>query len=239
MILVRKRNLYILVTLVFLLLVSGEVRYFLALKSVNLVTNLEVKYELENFIFAFIVLTIIVYSFLIYFVRASMNVLKSLDRMIDLSEYGKQDIGAHLKRLGSLGDKIDYLLYHFKELSKMKSLKISSLSGISGLLIEKNSMPLFLLNRHGNVVDCSDELLSVMGIDKNMIVKQNANNIFKDMDYEELFFDLERSRNFITREHAEVEVNGKKIKGKVDFYPIINAENQISHVIGILGSRTG
>jgi hypothetical protein len=185
------------------------------------------------------VLTIIVYSFLIYFLRASMNVLKSLDRMIDLSEYGKQDIGAHLKKLGNLGDKIEYLLHHFRELSEMKSLKISSLSGISGLLIEKNSMPLFLLNRHGNVVDCSDELLSVIGIDKDMIIKQNANNIFKDMDYEELFFDLENARNFITRKDAEIEINGKKAKGKVEFYPIVNAEDQISHIIGILEKGRG
>ena len=237
MMLVKRAYLYVLVTLVFILLVSGEVRYFLALKSVNLVHTLELKYELENFIFAFIILTIIVYSFLIYFMRASTNVYKRLDRMIELSEYGKQDISEHLKRLGRLGEKIGYLLHHFRELNDMKSLKISSLSGISGLLVEKNSMPLFLLNRHGNVVDCSDRLLHIMKIDRDMIVKQNASELFKNMDYEELFFDLERARTFIMKKNAEIEVNNKKIKRDVNFYPILNAEDQISHIIGIFESK--
>ncbi len=234
MILVKKRHLYILVTLVCILLVFGEVRFFRALKSVNLAVNMEVKYEMESFIFNSIVLTLAVYLFLVYFMRKSSNVLKRLDKMIELSEYGKYDISGHLQKLGRLGKKIEYLLYHFRELSDMKTLKISSLSGINDLLIRNNEQPLFLLNRHGNVVNCSDPFLTLFRAKKDAIMKRNINELFKDVNYEEFFFELEKARDHVIKEDVTIEINGSRHQYKVDFYSIVNAKGDISHIVGVL-----
>jgi PAS domain-containing protein len=236
MILVKKINLYILVALVCVFLVSGEVRFFLAVKSVHLPSNLEFKYEVESFIFASIVLTIIVALFLIYFMRKSRNVFKSLDKIIDLSAYGEHDISGHLKQLGLLGTKINYLLYNLKDLNEKKSLRISSLSGINDLLIKKNEAPIFLLNRHGNIVNCSDRLLSMMGLSKDDIIKRNINLMFKDINYEETFFELERAprRQLVLKRDVTAQIAARIKKYRAEFYPITNAKNQISHIVGIL-----
>ena len=103
MIIVKKRNLYILAFLVCLLLILGELRFFFALERANLSANLQIKYEIESFIFASIVFALIVFLFLVYFVRASNNILKILDKLIEISDYGEHDISSHLKRLGKCG----------------------------------------------------------------------------------------------------------------------------------------
>ncbi|MFC1480148.1 PAS domain-containing protein [Candidatus Omnitrophota bacterium] len=232
MILVKKSNLYILTTLISALLVFGEIKFFMAIKSVNLPANLDFKYEVENFVFASIVLTLIVGLFLVYFIRKSHNIFKRLDMMIELSEYGKHDISAHLKQLGRLGEKINYLLYNLNDLNDKRSLRISSLSRISSLLIEKNSAAVFLLNRHGNTTDCSDHLLSMLGIDRSAVIKQNVNKLFKDINYNELFFELEKKRSIIIKEDVVAEINAQATKHRVHFYPIVNSNDQISHIIG-------
>ena len=233
MILIKKIYLFILAALVIVLLVYGEIRFFLTLESVRLSHNLQVKYEVENFIFASIVLALAVGLFLIFFIKKSDNVLKRLDKMIDLSEYGKYDISGHLKRLGQLGEKIRLILRRSEELSYMKSLKISSQTNIVDLLIEKYKAPLFLLNRHGNLVDCSKEFLDMMNTERNIIIKKGFNEIFKEMSYEDLFFDIEKVRDHITKKGATAEFGDVKKRLDLNLYPIANAEGQISHIIVI------
>jgi transcriptional regulator with PAS, ATPase and Fis domain len=153
--------------------------------------------------------------------------------MIELSEYGKYDISGHLKKLGRLGEKIKLLLYRSDELNEMKSLRISSQSGIIDLLTEKYKAPLFLLNRHGNVVNCSKEFLDMMNTERNAIIKKGFNEIFREMSYEDLFFDIEKVRDHITKKEAVAELGGTRKKLDLELYPIANSEGQISHIIGI------
>ncbi|MFH1996111.1 MAG: PAS domain-containing protein [Candidatus Omnitrophota bacterium] len=234
MILVKRSNLLILSALIGALLVMGELRFFFALKSVDLSGNLQVKYEIESFIFASVVFTLIVALFFIYFLRRSMNILKTLDKMIEISEFGEHDISAHLKQLGRFGEKIASLLFHFKELNDMKSLKISSLACIGAILIEKNDAPLFLLNRHGNIVNCSERLLSMLNVTRGRLIKSEMRSLFKNMNYEELFFDLEKSRAVTRKTGIVTDAEGNETRHSVDLYPVANAEGLLSHIIGIV-----
>ncbi len=225
MIIIKKTSLYIVTALVLLLLVAGELRFFLAIQSIETHTNLDFKYEVESFIFASIVLTLVVVLFLVYFIRKSENILKRLDKMIELSEYGKHDISAHLKKIGKLGNKVEYLLYHYKRLNEMKSLKISSLSGMTGFLVARCEAPLFVLDRSGIVQNCSDGLSSELKTEKKVIIGSRLSVLFKDTDPEELFFDLEKSRVPVTKESM-----GRTIV----YYPIMNSENEVANVIGVI-----
>lgn len=233
MILVKKKYLYTLVTLVCILLVFGEIRFFLALKSVNLAANLAVKYEVENFIFASIVLTMIVYLFLVFFMRKSDNVLKRLDKMIELSEYGEHDISTHLKKLDTLGRKIEDLLHYFKDLNEMKTLKISSLSSIVNLLMQQSTAPVFLFNRHGDMVNCSDSFLAELGATREAIMCLNVNRIVKGASSSDLFIEVEEKGKSVVREEVAMEIDGNPLTRTVELHPIINAEGNISHIAGI------
>jgi len=236
MILVKRRNLYILITLICFLLILGELRFFHALSSVELSGNLAVKYQVESFIFASVILTLVVYLFLVYFMRQSDNVMKRLDKMIELSGYGEHDISMHLKKLGKFGKKIDHLIYNIKALNDMKSLKISSLAGIKNLLIQKNSAPLFLLNRHGNIAECSDAMLKLVSAKREEVIKRNFDELFRGVKYEELFFDLEKIRERNMTKSVVLDIGGRSHEYNTKFYAIDNANGEISHIVGVFGS---
>ncbi|MBT8491124.1 MAG: PAS domain-containing protein [Deltaproteobacteria bacterium] len=234
MILIKKKHLYTLVILVCILLVFGEVRFFLALKSVNLAANLEVKYEVESFIFASIVMILIVYLFLVFFMRRSDNVLKRLDKMIELSEYGEYDISAHLKKLDMLGQKIENLLYYFKDLNEMKTLRISSLSAIVNLLMQQSTAPVFLFNRHGDMVNCSDSFLVALGAPREAVMNLNVNSILKGASSADFFIDVEDKRTSVVREEVAMEIDGNSLTRTMELHPVVNAKGDISHIAGIL-----
>jgi len=237
MILVRKKYLYVLVCLFFLLLVFGEIKFFFALRSINLKANLDVKYEIESFIFASIVFVLIVYLFLMNFIRTSENILKKLDKLIELSRYGKYDISMQLKQMGILGLKVNYLILSLNRLSGMKSLKISSLAGINDFLIAGSSKLLFLLDHRGNILNCSDRLLGSMKIRKKRIVDQDLRELFRNIDSEELLFGIRKNRGTVVREGLPVKMEGREQRRKVVFYPIANTGNEVSHVIGVIAEE--
>ena len=234
MILVRKKYLYILTILFCVLLVFGEVKFFFAIHKAKLADSLDIKYQVENFIFASVLLVLIVYLFLVNFIKTSTNVLKKMDKMIELSDYGKHDIGAHLKEIGPLGDKVKYLLFYLNQMNDMKSLKISSLANMNEFLVQKTDETLFLLDYKGEITDCSDKLTKKLDVKKENFTGKMADEIFDNITADEVFRELERSRTCVTKEGVKMKTGHPGKPVKVIFYPVFNAENTISHIIGII-----
>ena len=234
MILVKRKHLYILTILFCILLVFGEIKYFFALKSVNLTTNMAIKYEVENFIFAAVVLVLIVFMFLVNFMRKSDNVLKKMDKMIELSEYGKHNIEGHLDKLGELGKKVNYLTFYLKNLNDMKTLKISSLSNMNGILMDRSKEKVFTVDSHGIITACNKQLAEFMNINKSSVVNHAVEDFFTDLHLEQLFFDLKKEYGSITKEKLVLKINGKEKVHRVIFYPVLNANNEVSNAIGII-----
>ncbi|MEA3489818.1 MAG: PAS domain-containing protein [Candidatus Omnitrophota bacterium] len=234
MILVKKKYLYVLTVLLCIIVIFGEIRYFHAIESANLTADLDIKYEVENFIFAAIVLFIIVFVFLINFVRASRNILKKLDKMIEVSEYGKYDISSHLNEMGKFGSRIKYLLYYQNNLNEMKSLKISSLSGLNNFLLGKIEKMLFIADYSGNIINCSDCLPRRLEIAKENIIGQDINELFSDVRSEGLFAGLNKKRNPLAIDDLRMKINEKERKCGVTFHPIFNANNEVSHIVGVI-----
>lgn len=235
MILVRKRYLFILTLLFCVILVFGEVKFFMALKSIQTHINMELKYELENFIFAFIVLLLIVFLFYINFIRLNSNILKRLDKMIEISEYGKHDIGPHLEAMGELGKKVNYLIFHFKNLNKMRALKISSLSKINNFLLEKIPEELFLMDFHGNILDFTSSFAEEIQISKDQLKDRNITDFLKKTEFENIRSMLEKKRSPIEKGDISLGKNGKL--HKITFSPIMNSENQVAYIVGIIGNK--
>ena len=234
MILVKRKYLYILTFLFSLLLIFGEVKFFFALRSANLTSNLDVKYQAENFIFASIVLFLILYLFLFDFIRKSSNILRKLDKIIGLSEYGTRDISGHLKDLGILGEKVRYLLYHLNQLNEMKSLKISSLSGINSFLMSKVEEKIFILDYNGDIIDCGPRFPEMIGEKKEGVLNSNINDFYRDLSPGELYSDIEKTRSPIEKTDVALTIGKKEERQNITFYPVFNANNQISHLIGLV-----
>jgi transcriptional regulator with PAS, ATPase and Fis domain len=235
MILVKKRYLFTLTLIFCLLVVFGEVKFFMAIQSINANTDLQLKYELENFIFATVVVVLLVSIFFVGFLRGSENVLKRMDRMIQLSEYGKHDISAHMEKLGAIGTKFNYLTYHLDDLNNKKSLKISSLSRIIDFLMDRSCEMLFLSDCQGKIIDYSKKLAQEFKLEEDNITGEDLNGFFVDTTFDKIFQDIAKRRSGFEKDKLLVKIGSIEKQTKPSFIPIMNSENQISNVIIILG----
>jgi len=237
MILVRKRDLFILTMLFCFIVIFGEIKFFAALKSVEVHTNLALKYELENFIFASVVILLIVFLFFINFVKMSDNVLKRLDKMVELSQYGEHDITQHLDEMGQIGKRVNYLLFHLDNLNEMKTLKISSLSRVSDFLVDRADEEMFLLDCRGNIINCSEKLAKEAEVNKKDINGKNIKDFFKQVDFENIYRELESKRSKIDKHDMILDMKGKDDKRRVAFIPIMNSMEHIAYIVGIVGGE--
>ncbi len=239
MVLVKKKHLYILTAIFCVILILGEVRFFMALKAMEKVKDLDLKFQFENFIFASIVLVLLLVCFIIYFMRASSNVLKKMDRMIELSEYGKLDISPHLEQMGQLGEKVGYLLYHLQTLNTMKSLKISSVSNINGFLIDRSDENILLTDVRGDVINCSAGAVKVFNADKKKIRSRNVHDLIENIDFSHIYYDLEKKRRHVDIKKFKLRSGNKEKEFKFVFIPVRNAEDKISNIMVVVEEDNG
>ena len=235
MYLVKKKYLYMLTLLVIILLIFGEIRFFHVINSLDLKADLKVKYEVENFIFAAILLVIAVGLFLVNMIRSSLNILKRLDKMIEVSEYGKLDVSSHLKPMGRLGIKVKYLLYYLDKLNEMRALKISSLSGINDYLLKNTGESIIIFDALGKVVNCSLRLLETLKVSKKDLMGVEVGEVLKGESAERFLPELKAQRKPVTRDKVVVAPGRTRIEKSVTYTPVFNSENEISHVICVIG----
>lgn len=234
MILVKRKHLYITTALFSLVLIYGEIKFFFALRAANLTGNLDVKYQAENFIFAAVILFLVVYLFLVHFMKASQNVLRTMDKMIELSEYGEHDVRKHLGQLGDLGGKVSALIQNLDDLNKMKTLKISAVSGINDILVTRSREMLLVADRVGTITQASGKLLEAFSESKDGVVGRNISDLFAELGGDRIFGEMESTRNTVVVEKPALALGDKGRVQKVFFYPVINAGGDISNVIVVI-----
>ena len=225
-------------TLIFcLLVVFGEIKFFMAIQSINQNTNLELKYEIENFIFATIVVLLLGSVFFVGFIRGSENILKRMDKMIQLSDYGKHDVSAHLERLGRIGKKVNYLTYNLNNLNEMRMKKISSLSEIIDFLMGRSGDMILLTDPTGKVLDCSKKLTQEFKTESKYVEGRNLNDFLVEEDFDDIFHSLQKKRSAVEKEKLHVRIGSHDKRKKSIFLPVMNVDNEVSNVIAILGGE--
>lgn len=237
MILVKKRYLFTMTLIFCLLVVFGEIKFFMAIQSINQNTNLELKYEIENFIFATIVVLLLGSVFFVGFIRGSENILKRMDKMIQLSDYGKHDVSAHLERLGRIGKKVNYLTYNLNNLNEMRMKKISSLSEIIDFLMGRSGDMILLTDPTGKVLDCSKKLTQEFKTESKYVEGRNLNDFLVEEDFDDIFHSLQKKRSAVEKEKLHVRIGSHDKRKKSIFLPVMNVDNEVSNVIAILGGE--
>lgn len=239
MILVKKKHLYILTAIFCIILVLGEIKFFIALETIEDFKNIDIKYELENFIFSSIVLVLIMVCFLVYFMRKSDNILNKLDKMIEISAYGKNDIAPHLEQMGKLGEKVGYLMYNLQSLNSMKSLKISSLSGINKLVIERSEENIMLVDVESNVLACSGGAARIFHESINKMERHRLDDLFRDIHFEDIYYKMEdKKKNFVSGKFR-AKKGEKDRELKMSFIGVKNAQDITANVLVVIEDGEG
>ncbi len=116
----------------------------------------------------------------------------------------------------------------------MKTLRISSLSAIVNLLMQQSTVPVFLVSRHGDMVNCSGTFLTELGAPREAVMNLNVNRIFKGASSSDLFMEMEEKGKSVVREEVAMEINGNPLTRTMELHPVVNAKGDISHIAGII-----
>jgi len=138
---------------------------------------------------------------------------------------------------GQIGKRVKYLLFHLNNLNEMKTVKISSLSGVSDFLVDRADEEMFILDCRGIIINCSEKLAKEAEVDKKDIKGKNIKNFFKQVDFENIYRELESKRSKIDKDDIILDMKGKDGKKRVAFIPIMNSMEHIAYIVVIVGGE--
>jgi transcriptional regulator with PAS, ATPase and Fis domain len=231
MVQVKSRYLYLLDLLVCACLLVLGITYYVVAQTLNVYGDLSIKYQAENILYLTIVFVIGVNLYFFFMLRRSKKLLKDLDKVIELTKYGRHDISEFLKRWGELGEKINFLLFQIHQINQMQSLKISSLSGVVDFLFKHTRASLLLADAQGKITVASGQLAVALDTTAEELVGRHVAELAEDINFEGIFLELERSYSPVTKEAVVLTHREKRVQVNLAFCPVLNAANQLSMVI--------
>ncbi|OHD15821.1 MAG: hypothetical protein A2Y34_03325 [Spirochaetes bacterium GWC1_27_15] len=233
MILVKKNYLHFNFALANLFILIIGISGYLIMNKIDILDNLKRKFYSETLIFLtliFLIISLIIY--IVLYVK-SIKVFKDIDKAIEIAKYGNYDITKSLIKLDNLGNKINELFYHLNQLNEQKTLKISSLSMLINFLLENVDISLLVVDIQGLITHCSKDFLEKFDADVSNILYNNIKTINK-LEFDEVLFELDKTREKVIKEQIEISFNNKKQIGvTILFLPFVNIKNQLSNVICI------
>jgi PAS domain-containing protein len=220
--------------LVLLLGITG----YSAVKGRGAYTTTQLKFYSENCIYISILAIIVILTIFFLISRKSLKVLRELDKIAEISRYGKYYTGDHLKKLGTLGEKIDHLFFELNRLNEMKSLRISTLSNIQQFFLESIHLKLLITDMQGTIQYASRALLHIFEQESAQIIGKNISSLVQEIQFSELVADMELNRRPVMQENLTVKVGENSFTSGMEYIPIFNVKNQLSEIICISEKET-
>jgi len=231
MYLISKNRIYGIFIFAVVIVVAFGVYSYLAITGIDFQDSLSLKYFAENFLFYVIIILVAVTLIFVNTLIKSKNILRELDKVIELSRYGKYSSGDQLRKLGELGVKIIDINSQLNSLNEMKSLKISSLSNVINLLLEKSEQHVMLLDALGQVNKISQKLLSDLGLEEKDILNKYAANILDNFNYSNVITELKKSKYLLFKSPLILETIVEPVEVNVVVYSVLNHNNDISSCV--------
>jgi len=228
MYLISKSRIYGIFISAIVIVIALGVYNYLAITGIDVQDSLSLKYFAEKFLFCIIVLLIAATLIFVNTIIKSKSVFRELDKVIELSRYGKYSSGDQLRKLGKLGVKIIDINSQLNLLNEMKSLKISSLSNTINLLLEKSEQLVMLLDARGQVDKVSRKLLSDLGLEEKDILNKYAANILDNFNFSNVITELKKSKYLLFTSPLILETIVDPVEVNVVVYSVLNHNNDIS-----------
>ena len=197
MILVRKAVLYAAFFIMALMMLVPGAAFYLGVDGTGTAGSDAVKYNAENMVYLGIVGIVVLLLLLLLIHRGGVKVLKAIDKVSELSGYGRYFSGDYMRKLGRLGEKINRLFGELNSLNEMKSLKISAVSGLVAFFLENASLHCFILDIQGTVGSVSRPFAEKLKIGPAVMIGRNMTDIMKELDFTDLKAELERNRTAV------------------------------------------
>lgn len=234
MLLIKRLHIYFIFIISCGLILFLGINGYLTLAGISASDNLSLKYLAENFLFMSFIFIIVLVIFFLFIIFKSRNVIKELDKIIELSQQGDYSPSRHLEKLGILGMKISDLNAQISALNDMKSLKISSISNLNDFLLNKIDAKLFITDVSGQVVKVSKSFLDSFNIEKKNIIDKNVGDLVENLNIHSLGDELRSRKSVLLRGGIRLKNDNFENNKYFIFYPISNMKNQLANIVCVV-----
>ena len=161
-----------------------------------------------------------VFGFIVY---RNRNLLKELDRAVEMSLYTNFDPGGTISRMGPIGEKISALYKNLSQVSEMRSLKITALGALGDLLIGNIEFPAAVLDLEGELVKMNPQFRErILGDEKRR--SGNIRDVDASLPIEEIIEGMNESYGPLEANFAEREFT---------FYPVHNRNRETAYIFAV------
>ena len=231
MILIKKTLFYLTFFLTCSLLILLGLTCYLTMSRGYVLEMHQIKYYSENAVFVSIVSVLVVAVLYLIMGRRGIRVLRELDKIAQLSRQGRYFSGEYMKRLGTLGERIDRLFFELNRLNEAKSLKIGVLSGVNCFLLEHCELHMCVTDVQGTIQHCSKKFSDRFGLGMNDLIGRSVVDIVQKLSFEELLREIERKREGTSAGRLRFEEGEKPFEAVLDLFPVLNARGELELVI--------
>ena len=158
------------------------------------------------------------------FIR-NRNILKELDKIIEMSMYNNFSPVQSLERLSTIGERIGQLYKNVSVVSEKRALKISSLHNLSQFLLNNIAQPVLVTDVRGVVTYLSKQFLERYP-DQSGLSATSIVNFIPELKIQQV----------LDHFHENYPSMEKRL-GRMDLtvYPVRNREFEVAHLIFVIG----
>ncbi|MFW5747218.1 MAG: hypothetical protein ACOCX6_00320 [bacterium] len=215
----RRAQLLSLFTSLVFILIPGVLGYFLFRSAAGLSAD-RARFLGEILLYVSLtgsVLAATVFGFIVY---RNRNLLKELDRAVEMSLYSNFDPVRTVSRMGPIGEKITDLYKNLSQVSEMRSLKITALSALGDLLIGNIEFPAAVFDLEGELVKMNPQFRERILGEKNRR-SGNIRDVDASLPIEEIIEGMNESYGPLEVKFADREFT---------FYPVHNRNRETAYI---------
>lgn len=184
-------------------------------------TEADLRFAAEEYLFAGILLSLIIIAAFIFLILRSRNISRELDRLIRQEKLNPASTKAGLLKLGVIGDKLNLLYRQIDEVSEMRGLKISALSNTAEFLSSNLNKSIIITDVTGKILQISRGYIDRSGVRRSEILERNIESIINGVDIKTVLSRLEKKRL-----PTSISIRGLEYT----WIPIYNRNNEISYI---------
>ncbi|MCF6334764.1 MAG: hypothetical protein L3J12_03375 [Spirochaetales bacterium] len=182
----------------------------------------DIRFQAENFLFYFIVTTVVLITGFAVLLLRARHVDRKLDRLIDMSRYSDLYPSKHFGGLGPLGERLKLLYSNINKLNIRKTMKISALANLTEFLMNNISLPMIVTDAAGSILYSSSVFNDKYHYSKGDIKSSKIDTIFPEINVPALMLEL-------YRQHIPVEQENNRTK--ITCYPVHNVSADMNYVV--------